>query len=308
MEENISIIVPCFKSSENIKKLLNSLDLENNPNIKCILIDDKSDDDEFHKLEKVIRRYPMKQILLLKNETLQKGAGVCRNIGLNNTNDQWILFADSDDHFVKDYQSIISKYLYSMADMIFFPPISTDELGMVGTRHNTYLKYFNTYYTKRDSSMLKYNLPVVWSRLFKRSFIKKNNLKFDETIISNDRMFSLKAGHYSDNFIVSPYTIYSWDYNRNSLTINMNKERFIVNIEVYIAVNKFLKDKLNSYEYKKVSESIVKFISMSLFRYKFGLYFSLKLMFYLMKNNMPLIRTSDIYKAKSFFEKNYIYK
>ncbi|HAB97678.1 MAG TPA: glycosyltransferase family 2 protein [Enterococcus sp.] len=308
MSNKVTIIIPCYNSSKNINKLLESLNLYENKNIHCLLIDDKSDENEFNDLSKAISKYPKSQISLIKNESDKKGAGVCRNIGLKFTNDEWVLFADSDDHFLKKFEVSLAKYTNSDADMIYFPPISSDEFGEIGSRHYTYLEYFNDFYMSNNYSSLKYKLPVVWSRLYRLSFIRRNNISFDETIVSNDRMFALKSGFYCDNYIVSDSTIYSWDYNKNSLTVKMTKEKYIVNLNVYVSVNKFLKRNLDKFEYIQVSESIFKFIAMSLFRYKFGFFFTSKIFLFLVMEKMPLIRISDLFRIKNFFRNNDIYK
>ncbi|EOT49313.1 hypothetical protein IGK74_001343 [Enterococcus sp. AZ150] len=307
-EYKLCIIIPTYNSSKNIKKMLESIDLENNQFIKVIIVDDNSNMEEFLETLDIARNYPQKQIEIVKNNSLNKGAGSCRNIGLRLSKEDWVIFADSDDHFIPGYNEIIFPFLHTNFDMIYFLPTSTDENNNVGNRHDGYAEYFSDYFHQKNDLSLRYKLPVVWSRIYNRNFLFDNSIIFEETIVSNDRMFAAKSGYLARKIFVSNEIIYSWDYNNNSLTTKMSKERFLVNLFVNIRVNSFYKKNLTSKEFSNVKETITKFFALSLIRYRFGLRFSFKILFLGLKNGMSLVRFKDFERIRNFFKNNNMYK
>lgn len=299
--KKINIIMPFYNDADNITKMLNSLKPLRSV-VELIVVDDKSKIDQFLKLKSIASQYDF--VRIIQNTTEKKGAGVCRNIGLEYVDSEWLMFADSDDHFLDNAFSTISKYLNSDFDMIYFVPTSTDEHGNVGNRHNSY----ENYHKKVGNNDLRYSLPVVWSRMFKTKFVTDNNIIFDETIVSNDRMFALKSGVKAKNISVEEKSIYSWDYNSNSLTTKVSRERFLITLSVFIRADTYLRQHLSRVEYQRFSESGLKMIASTLFRYKFGIPFTWNVSKKLKNNGVTLIRFRDFKKIFNFIKNNKYYK
>lgn len=297
--KKITIIVPFYNDSKNIKKLLDSIN-QINELADVLLIDDKSDTEERKQLNNICLHYS--NVRIMTNESIKKGAGVCRNIGLYNTNTEWVMFADSDDHFLNDLSRILYPYFNSNYEMVYFEPVSYDEKGIEGTRHLTYVEYH------KDIEDLRYKLPVVWSRLFKNEFLKKNNFLFDTTLVSNDRLFSLKTGVAAKKIAVDHNKIYSWDYNSHSITTKMPEDKFLINLSVFIRTNKYLKNNVSDVKFKKYSESGLKMIVSSLVRYRYGVKFTLGVFRILLKNNVKIISPRDLKRVRTFFKNNKYYK
>lgn len=299
--KKITIIVPFYNDSNNIKNLLDSI-VQMKDIADVLIIDDHSDIDQIQKLKKISLNYD--NVSVKTNNSPDKGAGVCRNLGIKETHTEWIMFADSDDHFLQDAYNILNSYLNSSYDMVFFEPVSTNERGEIGSRHQTYAEYHRV----ENKNYLRYKLPVVWSRLFKTNFIRDNNFWFDETIVSNDRIFALKTGIAADSIFIENRNIYSWDYNGQSLTTRMSKERFLVNLSVFIRSNKYLRSHLIKEDYIRYSESGIKMIIMAMLRYKYGFMFTGKVFAYLLNNHIKIVKLEDLKRANTFFKNNRYYK
>ncbi|MEG9211965.1 glycosyltransferase family A protein [Lactococcus lactis] len=297
---SLDIIVPFYNDAKGIHKLLISLE-QFSGYTTIIIIDDNSDYNQYQELINISKEY--NNVKVLKNDSGCKGAGSCRNLGILESKSPWMIFADSDDHFLNNSSSIVEYYLSKNYDMVYFPPISSDENGNIGHRHDTYLGYF------KDSSgkELRYKLPVVWSRLFNSDFIKSNRISFENTIVSNDRMFSLVAGVYAKTIKIEDKSIYSWDFNSSSLTTKMSKDRFKVNLSVFERVNKYLNNNLSEVDYKKYSETGLKFLAMSLFRYKYGVIFTIRILNSFLQKKIPIISRKDLKRFKTFFRNNKYY-
>lgn len=291
---DFTIIIPFHDEGLKIKNLFSSIDNQfPSEDLEVIVVDDNSVLQKRKELDYIVKKSVL-NIRIISNKTNQSGAGACRNIGLKKSNGRWIIFADADDHFVDGFYSEIKKYRNELYDIVYFPPTSTDENGVLGHRHDTYLSYFTDYYEKNDGLALKYKLTVIWSRMFRRSFLLDNNIRCDADMVSNDVMFAIRAGIKCKSFAVSQKCIYSWDFNSNSVTTKMSREKFITNANVFIKSDFLLRENLSKNEYDNVRTTALKFIAMSLFRYKYGIFFTIKVASKFISNGIPLFSVKDI--------------
>lgn len=241
----LSIIIPHYNSLSTLKKLISTI--PKTKEIEIIVIDDNSNEQikEFKELQ---RNEEYKRVTFLNNNINKKGAGASRNIGLNYAQGEWLLFADADDFFLKDFYTIITKYLTSNYDVVFFTPTSIEiDSGNQSNRHKPYKKLINNYLDNEDSkseTRLRYEFFVPWTKLIKRKFIESNNICFDEVQASNDVMFSAKVGHYMNNFFVTEENIYCVTRGAGTLTTKTNIELYDARLSVYINYCNFIKKRL----------------------------------------------------------------
>lgn len=90
-----SIIIPNYNKAKYIKKCLESIFNQNieKEKYEVIVIDDGSNDESLM----IIEEYPVKLF-----HTDRKGAGGARNVGIDNSNGEYIIFIDSDDYLTNN--------------------------------------------------------------------------------------------------------------------------------------------------------------------------------------------------------------
>lgn len=246
-QKRISIIIPYHNNIEFLKKLLDSIKHFNK--IQVIVVDDHSDKnlDEYKKLQKDAQ---YSEVLFLENKSENRGAGVGRNIGLNNATGEWVLFADSDDYFVDGYYEILEKYIDSDDEVIYFTPTSIDlDTGKVSNRHifmENEIKDFLENPSKLNEYQIRYYFYTPWSKMIKRSFIEKYNIRFHEVVAKNDSLFSIKVGHYMRNFTLSTDVIYcaTW-HNKGNVTKRKDKKFVTDSTKSRIKLLKFFEENLS---------------------------------------------------------------
>lgn len=252
---DLSIIVPHYNDFERLLRLLESIPNENN--IEILIIDDNSESTKFD-IKNIKKKYHDKNIVVLKNYKDKRGAGACRNIGIENATGKWILFADSDDFFTNNFFKVVKKYFKSDYQIVFFYPTSFDEISRkVSDRHIPYVRILeNNLQLKSKSTLeLKYNFHVPWSKLYQKKFINEYNISFEESIAANDVLFSIYSGFYLKNFSIDNKEIYVVTKNKGSLTQNTNIEIHRARIKTTIERELFLKKVLSATDFKKIRAS-----------------------------------------------------
>lgn len=303
---NLSIIIPHYNSPELLKKLLDSIPKKED--IEIIVIDDRSTK-KIDKLHQLINNKNYNHITFLKNDKQTKGAGTCRNIGLEKAEGQWVLFADADDYFLEGFYDVVSKYFDSNNDVVFFNPTSIYlDTGEKADRHEAYRERVLNYKNNKDLESelsLRYGYSVPWSKLIKRDFIEENNIRFDEVIASNDVMFSTKVGYYMDEFTISEEIIYCTTRNKGSLTVNESEIFFDVRLDTYIKKYNYLKNRLSKKKMKYINMTGQEFL-FKILKYRLGIQKFVSVYLKCKKNNLKLFEKkllNPIYFLKKICKK-----
>lgn len=117
----VSVVIPAYNRLAYIDQALESVFVQNHPRlnrIECVVVDDGSSDGTYERLEKY---HAEGKITLLSHPgRANKGQSAALNLGLENTNGDFICILDSDDYFCGDKFSTQIEYL-----------LSNPEVGMV---------------------------------------------------------------------------------------------------------------------------------------------------------------------------------
>lgn len=94
----ISIIVPIYKVKEEfLRKCIESIIVQTYNNIEILLIEDGSPDDS----GKIINEYSKIDNRIKAIHKENSGVSATRNIGINLSQGEWIMFVDADDWLEK---------------------------------------------------------------------------------------------------------------------------------------------------------------------------------------------------------------
>lgn len=231
---NYSIIIPHKNSPKLLQRCIDSIPFRED--IQVIVVDDNSDCDKVD-----FEHFPgvkEKHVEVIFTEE-GKGAGYARNVGLRHAKGKWILFADADDLFIDNFYKTIDLYINASYDIIYFKTYDLKTI-LINNLDSVFVDidraaYFNQMWNN-SIEYLKFTHIVPWSKLIKKECIDKYNHHFDETLCSNDVMFSIrlalstKAIYKSDNYIYSVTKPQKTNLT-SRLDFKSGKERLLVTLE-----------------------------------------------------------------------------
>ncbi|MGN1166530.1 MAG: glycosyltransferase family 2 protein [Lachnospiraceae bacterium] len=200
MEENrhieLSAIIPVYNGEKYLEEALNSLINQTFEAFEIICVDDGSTDKSLEILEK-FKREDVRVKILRQNH---QGAGAARNLGLLNARGTYIVFLDADDFFDKNmFEKIVAKGNKTQADVIVFGAKRYDNRTGQVTNAPWYLRKGllpeKEVFSRKDAEgrVLEITMPHPWTKAFRREYILKENLRFQNLPNSNDAYFVLVA-------------------------------------------------------------------------------------------------------------------
>ena len=191
----ISIIIPVYNVAPYISRCLDSILMQKYEQCEILCIDDCSMDSSRY----ILAEYQKSGVKVICNEQ-NLGAGASRNKGLDIAEGEYIWFVDPDDWVQNDSLDQLSQYLIHFEpDVICFGMIHRYQSKMVaGKRHYnrvrklktgimTGAEYFCDAFEKNDYS----SSPC--DKLFRKDYLIDNGFRFEEGILEEDELFSLKT-------------------------------------------------------------------------------------------------------------------
>lgn len=190
---NYSIIIPTKNIPALLKRCIDSIPQRSD--VEVIIVDDCSTPDCIE-IEHEIVSHRNNCYLYLNQES--RGAGYCRNIGINHSIGKWLLFADSDDFYTNSISSILEKYKDDdRTDIVYLNAQKYFSDGKVAPLAIS--RYIDNFYQKRiySEKVLCYGIWSPWTRMVKRALVISNKLKYDEIPTGNDMYFCLNCSYFA---------------------------------------------------------------------------------------------------------------
>ncbi len=227
----VSIIVPIYNSEKYIKKCIESLLNQTYEDYELLLINDGSTDIT----ESIIDKYDDDRIKYYKTDN--QGIGKARNYGLEKSKGKYIVFVDSDDYVEKNMiESLVNKIESDDLDIAICDYYKKTKNRI---KKEKLISFSNTSISNNEEILLNINLSV-WNKIFKKSLITKNKLKFKEDIRYEDIPFVLDALMLSNKVGKVDKFLYYFVIHEGSETSRMDEKVFDI---LYI-----YKDILNKYK------------------------------------------------------------
>lgn len=181
----VSIIIPVFNAELFIDSCIESLLKQTYSDFEIIIVDDGSSDASLN----IIDSYQLRDKRIIPIHKPGGGVSSARNLGLRIARGEFICFIDADDIVYNDY-----------LDRLISPMVEGIDL-VVGGYESDSIKYsvdeHSIMILSKDDSIKQMYRPspyryqgYIWDKMFRRSIIEDNHIRFDEDISFNeDRLF-----------------------------------------------------------------------------------------------------------------------
>lgn len=193
----ISVIVPVYQAEKYLAKALDSVISQDYENWELFLLVRKSSDQS----EKIARDYEKKYDSIHMIERGENKVGEARNQGLEKAQGEYVLFLDSDDYLPD--ASVMQRYVrmaeQTDADIVVanYARLWNGKM-LPAVSHASFSRYH------RNSQEFQFRgffsagtLSYVWGKLYRRSFLEKNQIRFAKYDYAEDKFFNM---HYPKDY------------------------------------------------------------------------------------------------------------
>ena len=236
-EPLVSVIVPIYNVVDFINRGIEFLFKQDFTDFEVLLIDDGSTDGSGRICDFWAEKKENIRVFHKENE----GAGSARNVGILNAYGKYLYFFDIDDEPDPELLSynvrimeekevdyilfgfrVITPSLNNLCDEIRFDEkeiCSNEDLRAV---------YVDTFVLSRHGN----GFP--WNKFYRRSFLLKYNLFFENQRIQQDEVFNLNLYFYLQKAYISPKILYTYYiYDKGNTRVRFIPDRFDIYLSVY---------------------------------------------------------------------------
>ncbi|GHU08065.1 glycosyl transferase [Spirochaetia bacterium] len=302
---NISIIIPVYNTAQYLQRCLDSVSGQTLSDIEIICVHGTSKDNS----GAILDEYAQKDARIKIFNEYNQGLSAARNIGIDAASGEYIYFLDSDDYIDNDYlERMFTAIKNSNTDMV----MNLNIISEAEDKNHVYIHQRSKdvapqgEYITREKAVSD-TLPNVWTRLYKKSFLDKYNIRFPQGYICEDVYFHYLTHVYIDKTFVFKGSSYHYINRDSSLTKNTS-DPDLWNMKIYdLIYDYFLQNNLlNKYEIKMfhihpyfMVDTEEKFNFYRLYFQKTSVHFEIKKYLY---NDLELFFINNIINTKNFKE------
>lgn len=192
---SVDIIIPYYNSRKFLNRVLGSIVMQDTDDVllRVLLVDDCSTEE----FKDVVDKFnPLLNIEIL-HTPINSGAGIARQVGIDHSDSDYMVFIDSDDIFASPnaISTCVKLANENKADVVVCDFNEEMESGIY--THN------------KDQTFMH-------GKMYRTAFIKDNNIRFNESRTNEDGVFNAIAITLSNSTVFYSFPMYQWCNNVNS--------------------------------------------------------------------------------------------
>ena len=214
----VSIVIPVYNVEKYIRQCLESVINQTLKEIEIIVVNDGTKDNSM----KIVEEYLSDERIKIINKE-NGGLSSARNTGILVAQGKYICFIDSDD-FIK---SSMMEELYNIIEKTNSNVVESDIFLYNNETHKIIERKNEKYSFPEKGSYLwgKYTTEVC-NKIYRRDFLINNNIFFEEGIIHEDDLFTIRILFSTDKICHIQKSFYYYRINRSeSIMTNIDLEK-----------------------------------------------------------------------------------
>lgn len=249
----VSIIIPVYNQSRYLKNSFNSLIYQDYDNLEIICVDDGSTDNSLAVLMEL--KNADSRIRIIQQEN--KGAGAARNNGLKYANGKYVIFLDADDSFDSMLiEKLVAKAELLQSDICICKAFAIQENGNkveMNYSNKIFQRYYNKIFSANDiaQEVLTSFSVEPWNKLYRRDFLLKLRVQFQEIKKSNDLFFTTVTLLNADKIAVLDEALIFYCTDNRNKNINEYDDKLLDFSRALEKTNDYLEQHSNLLLFKK---------------------------------------------------------
>lgn len=214
----ISVIVPVYQAEKYLAKALDSVISQDYENWELFLLVRKSSDRSEEIAEDYEKKYANIHVIQREENTV----GEARNQGLERAQGEYVLFLDSDDYLPDP--SVMQRYI-RMAEQTDADIVVANYARLWNGKMLPAVSHASFSGYHRDSKEFQFRgffsagtLSYVWGKLYRRSFLEKNQIRFAEYDYAEDKFFNMQCYLCRAKYIFLSQVGYIYRKNEKSIS------------------------------------------------------------------------------------------
>ena len=216
--KKVSVIIPVYNAEKYIRKTLDSVLAQSFRDVEILLVENGGEDQSAEILREYAKQHA--EIRLITCE--KRGAGAARNAGMELASGEYILFVDADDYLPDP--GTLEKYVKAAeqtgVDLVVgnYARLWEERL-LPAVKHRAFSVYSPSSEEFRFQGFFGAGtLSYVWGRLYRRSFLTRNQITFADLTYAEDKLFNMECYICGAKYLFLEDTGYIYRRNKESIS------------------------------------------------------------------------------------------
>lgn len=249
----LSIVIPVYNVEYYIAQCLESILNQSFKDLEIICVNDGSTDNSLS----VLQDYKAKDDRIIIIDQKNEGSGVARNAGLSIAKGEYVYFVDGDDWLEDNaLEKAVLKSDELNTDILIFGGLSYYEgKGKNGGYSANKLpkKYLDKVFSAKEIKKDIFKFPsTAWTKLYRRDFLIKNNIKFQDIKAGQDQLPFFHSMIKAERIALLPENLYCYRKNRKGAVTSVKKKKNFSPIYVFYGIEDMLKSENLLDDYKSI--------------------------------------------------------
>lgn len=232
----VSVVVPVHNNEKYLHRVFECLTAQTYRNLQIVLVENGSKDSSLKLCEEYADKDSRVEVYKIEKNA---GAGMARNLGIQQARGEYICFLDADDWYES---TLIQKLVESVSENNADVVICGYDTYVEGAENNGEKISFasQTFNSQRESrTFFADTFPhgitgFLWNKIYKLSVIRENNILFPGTERLEDGFFNLKFFSVARSCNVVSDVLYHYRLSASSEVIKKHSEQYHCLVELLV--------------------------------------------------------------------------